>query len=475
MKEIVRLQLATWVRNRRIATVLLALGLVLAAVSAWSTYSDVAQREAHGEAAAAARDQWEGRGSVHPHSMAHFGDFAFRPSGPLARLDRGVQARLGKVLRIEGHKQGTPLHADAARAGSLARFPQPDAAFFLHGVVPLLLIFLGALGLASDRESGRLRQALVQGVGARSLLMGHFLSLWGLGLLLLSVVVLSSWLTSLWLGTAIQGDGARLLTFVGVHGLFLAVIAATTVVASVWVRSGRSALLVLLAIWVAGTAVLPRAVNSASNALFPLPSRDAFQAGMAADREDGPDGHNPKDAFIEKRRQEVLQEYGVETVEELPINFDGIAMQLDEEYANQIWDDHHGRLEAQMARQSRIGRLAALFNPFQAVDHISMAVTGTDLHHDLDFLHQAESYRRRLIGELNDEHAYGGSKTGDHSYRPSPDFYASLEPFSYTAPGLKEAIRSRSGELVALLIWLVLLGVALLRGGARLERGSLSC
>ena len=308
------------------------------------------------------------------------------------------------------------------------------------------MIFLGALGLASDRESGRLRQALVQGVGARSLLMGHFLSLWGLGLLLLSVVVLSSWLTSLWLGTAIQGDGARLLTFVGVHGLFLAVIAATTVVASVWVRSGRSALLVLLAIWVAGTAVLPRAVNSASNALFPLPSRDAFQAGMAADREDGPDGHNPKDAFIEKRRQEVLQEYGVETVEELPINFDGIAMQLDEEYANQIWDDHHGRLEAQMARQSRIGRLAALFNPFQAVDHISMAVTGTDLHHDLDFLHQAESYRRRLIGELNDEHAYGGSKTGDHSYRPSPDFYASLEPFSYTAPGLKEAIRSRSGS-----------------------------
>ena len=125
MKEIVRLQLATWVRNRRIATVLLALGLVLAAVSAWSTYSDVAQREAHGEAAAAARDQWEGRGSVHPHSMAHFGDFAFRPSGPLARLDRGVQARLGKVLRIEGHKQGTPLHADAAQLGHLPDFLNP--------------------------------------------------------------------------------------------------------------------------------------------------------------------------------------------------------------------------------------------------------------------------------------------------------------------------------------------------------------
>jgi ABC-2 type transport system permease protein len=475
MKEIVRLQLAMWRRDRRLATILLALGLVLSAVSTWSVWSDVTQRQAHAEAAEAARDQWEGRGSVHPHSMAHFGDFAFRPSGPLARLDRGVQARLGKVLRIEGHKQGTPLHADAARAGSVARFPQPDAAFFLQGVIPLLLIFLGALGLASDRQSGRLRQALVQGVDARSLLGGHFLALWGLGLSLLLVVVLSSWLTSIWLGSAAAGDAARLMAFVGIHALFLAVVAATTVVASVWVRAGRSALLILLAIWVVGTAVLPRAVNSASNALYPLPSRDAFQAGMAAAREDGPDGHNPKDTFIEKRRQEVLREYGVDTVEELPINFDGLAMQLDEEYANRIWDEHHGRLEAQMARQTQFGSLAALLNPFQAVDHMSMAVTGTDLHHDLDFLHQAEAYRRRLIGALNHEHAYGGSKTGERSYKSTPEFYAGLEPFSYEAPGLLEAVRTRLWECIALLLWLVFLVVALVRGGKRLERGSLSC
>ena len=100
--------------------------------------------------------------------MAHFGDFAFRPTGPLARLDRGVQARLGKVLRIEGHRQGTPLHSDAARAGSVARFDTPDAAFLLQTVVPLLLIFLGATGLASDRETGRLKLSLVQGASARA-------------------------------------------------------------------------------------------------------------------------------------------------------------------------------------------------------------------------------------------------------------------------------------------------------------------
>ena len=119
---IVRLQLACWWRDRRIASVLLLSLFAVTAVSAWSTHSDAHQRMAHGEAASAARQQWEGRGPAHPHSMAHFGDFAFRPSGPLANLDRGVQARLGKVLRIEGHRQGTPLFADAGRAGTVARF-----------------------------------------------------------------------------------------------------------------------------------------------------------------------------------------------------------------------------------------------------------------------------------------------------------------------------------------------------------------
>ena len=164
-----RLQLARWWRDRRIAAVLMGSVLMLGVISAWSTHSDIAQRDAHADAAQAARAQWEGRGAGHPHSRAHFGDFAFRPSGPLARLDRGVQERLGKVLRMEAHRQGTPLHADTSRAGTVARFPRPDAAFFLHTVVPLVLMFLGAGGLASDRESGRLRLSLVQGIRARSI------------------------------------------------------------------------------------------------------------------------------------------------------------------------------------------------------------------------------------------------------------------------------------------------------------------
>ena len=475
MTLIVQLQFASWWRDRRLAFVLTFFVAALAFVSVWSTHSDFTQQVAHAKAAETARQQWEGRGPAHPHSMAHFGDFAFRPSGPLARLDRGVQARLGKVLRIEGHRQGTPLYSDAARAGTVARFPRPDAAFLLHTVVPLLLIFLGALGLAADRETGRLRLSLVQGLAARTVVVGHFIALWGLSLALLLVIVASSWGASLVLGVAEHIELGRMSTFVTVYSLFLAVVSAAITTASVWARTGRSALLLLLALWVTGTVVLPRVTSSAANAVYPLPSRDAFQAGIKDARADGPDGHNPKDAFVQRRRQEVLSEYGVDTVSDLPINFDGVAMQLDEEFANQIWDEHHGKLESRMLRQSQLGSWGAVINPFQSVDHISMTGAGTDLLHDLDFLHQAESYRRMLVGKLNHEHAYGGSKTGDRSFKATPEFFASIAPFDYAAPHLSEVVHHRLKELIALVFWLIILVALLLRGGDRMERGTLPC
>ena len=128
-----------------------------------------------------------------------------------------------------------------------------------------------------------------------------------------------------------------------------------------------------------------------------------------------------------------------------------------------------------MLRQSQLGSWGAVLNPFQSVDHISMTVAGTDLLHDLEFLDQAESYRRFLVGKLNHEHAYGGSRTGDRSFKATPEFFASFAPFSYAAPSLVEVLQHRLREMVALGVWLLILLMVLFRGGSRLERGTLPC
>ena len=84
----VGLQLRSWRRDPRLIALLGAMALALVAATSWATAGDLARQAAQVEAASTARAQWEGRGDAHPHSMSHFGDFAFRPSGPLARLDR---------------------------------------------------------------------------------------------------------------------------------------------------------------------------------------------------------------------------------------------------------------------------------------------------------------------------------------------------------------------------------------------------
>jgi ABC-2 type transport system permease protein len=472
---IVRLQLTNWLRDRRLLGLLGVMALLLTLASGWATADDVARRHAQLEAATAARADWLGRGADHPHRRAHYGDFVFRPTGSLARLDRGVQAQLGKVLRIEAHRQGTPLHSDVSRAGTVGRFARPDAAFLLQIVVPLVLIFLGATGIAADRDAGRLKLSLIQGAPARVLAAAQFVALWGLGLGLIALVVAAS------LGTSGMLDGLsgvsweRLAGFVGVHALFLAVVSAAVVSTALWSRSARSALLALLALWVVATALLPRATGSTAHAMYPLPSQDAFQAAMQEAREAGPDGHNPEDEAIEQRKQELLKEHGVASTDELPIDFGGIAMQMDEDFGNEVWDSQYGALRAQLEQQSAVMTGVSLFNPFQAVDHVSMALTGTDLAHDIDFQSQSEAYRRDLVRALNHEHAYGGPEKRDRSWEASPAFFASLDSFQYTPPSFRAAVQHRAAELVSLAVWALLWLWAIRLGADRLERGGLPC
>ncbi|MEO1480961.1 MAG: DUF3526 domain-containing protein [Myxococcota bacterium] len=470
-----RLEISTWLRDRRQMTLIVITLLGLIGVTVWATAGDLARRDAEHVATREARVQWESKGPANPHSMAHFGDFAFRPGGALARLDRGVQARLGKVLFLEGHRQGTPLHSDSDKAGALARFGRFDAAFVLQIVIPLLLVFLGSTGLAADREAGRLKLSLVQGAPASAILSGRLFALWGLGVACTVAVGLASFLTSAFLDGRANLALGRLLALTAAYALFFAVVSAAVIAVSVWVRRAGSALVALLAIWVMATAVLPRGTSSTAASLFPLPSQDAFQAELKAARATGPDGHNPEDVALAKLERETLEKHQVDTVEALPFNFDGLRMQLDEEFGNQVWDEHYGELRQQILRQQAVATLAAVANPFQAIEAISMALAGTDVAHDFAFQEQAERHRREMIEKLNLEHAYGGSKTGDWKWKASAEFLAGVGAFEYEAPSVADAIRSRWVEIVSLLLWLTLIGAAVFRGAARVEDGSLPC
>ena len=109
-------------------------------------------------------------------------------------------------------------------------------------------------------------------------------------------------------------------------------------------------------------------------------------------------------------------------------------MQADEEYGNMVWDKHFGSLYDQLKAQKYIYQISGFLNPFISLLNLSMGVSGTDMYHHLDFLVQAEKYRRVFIKSLNDEYAFGGSKTGQRGWKATNEFFRSVKEFKYQNP-----------------------------------------
>ena len=151
--------------------------------------------------------------------------------------------------------------------------------------------------------------------------------------------------------------------------------------------------------------------------------------------------------------------YEVDSLKNLPINFDGIVMQEDEEYGNLVWDKHFGSNYNILRKQKFLYQVSGFLNPFASLQSASMGFCGTDMIHHLHFLRKSEDYRRYLIKTLNDKHAYGGSKTGDWGWTVGSMFFKSVEDFSYNTPKIIGLIIHYVVDLVCLLWWGLILTI----------------
>lgn len=437
-------------RDRRVQLLagFTALLLLLSAWSGQGTYTHLA--DAREQAAAKAEAEWDSLGAYNPHSAAHFGTYAYRPLGLLRMLDAGVQPFTGDVLKVEGHVANEALYAEASRSSSLMRFNAFQPALVLQAIVPLLLIFLAFGSIARERETGTLKMLVLQGASFRQLMAGKALAYWiiSLGLLLVTVLIMA-----ILYGGQMAWDTFAL--FMLAYALYYLLAALLSVYVSARARRSSSALAVLLGGWLLWVFILPKLAAQLGQSLYPLPSRIVFEEQMREDRKKGLDGHNPSDERRKALEEKVLAEYEVDSIEQLPINFDGIVMQADEEYGNQVWDKHFGDYYQTVQQQNRVIQWASALAPFLAVRNLSMALAGTSLYDHLHFQQSVEDYRRGWVKALNDEHAYGGSKTGEWGWKAEAAFFQSMEDYTYKRPGLSWSLANRWPEILVLLAWLL--------------------
>jgi ABC-2 type transport system permease protein len=438
-------------RFRWAATIVFAL-LLTALAMGWQNYRDVAaQRDA---AQAATREQWVNQGEKNQHSAAHYGIYAFKPVMPLSFADRGLDAYTGVTVWLEAHKQNLAQYRPAQDGTQIQRFGELTAATILQVLLPLLIVLLTFSAFAGEREQGVLRQIISLGVKTKDMVCGKALGVFtALALLLVPATVIG--IAALMLATsgssapqsflrgALMGV-SYLLYFVALVGISLAI--------SARVQSSRLALVILLGFWIMNSLVAPRALSDLGKRIYPAPSLEEFQAAVNRDIAQGIDGHNPADKRAEELKRKTLAQYGVQKLEDLPVNFSGISLQAGEEHSNVIFDKHYPNLWNIYERQNRVQKMGAVVAPMLAIRPLSMSLSGTDFEQFRHFATSAEQYRRLLVKEMNDNLAYT-SKTGQRDIKAGKELWESVPAFEYTPPGIGWVLREQATSLGLLILW----------------------
>lgn len=457
--SIARAELRTVLRDGRFRVLAgaVALLLVTAVVVSWST---ARQTQAARAAAEDAETQvWLDQGEKNPHSAAHFGRFALRPEPTLAAFDRGIHDHVGRAVWLEAHWQDPFELRPAEDRTAIHRFAELTPAWILQVIVPLLIVIMAFGTVARERERGTLRMLMSLGVDGRRLLLGKALGLAGaLALVLVPVALLGLALLLRGGDSAVDGGGrlwGGALVLVLVYAAYLGMFLVLSLAVSARARSARGALLSLLALWLMTTLILPRWAADLAGRVAPTPSARAFYAAIGADQAEGVDGQGDRATRSANLEAATLAEYGVDSLEALPVNFAGISLQASEEHANLVFDKHFGSLWSTYERQAAVQRWASLLSPTLALRMVSMSAAGTNLGQVRHFTDAAEEHRRVLVKFLNDDMV---QNAGDASfgYLAEEGLWAESPTFDYAPPSFVAGLRSEGLSLVVLGGWLIL-------------------
>jgi ABC-2 type transport system permease protein len=168
-------------------------------------------------------------------------------------------------------------------------------------------------------------------------------------------------------------------------------------------------------------------------------------------------GHASSPEVTAQRDAQLLKQYGVTRVEDLPLNTLGLAMQAGEEYSSGVADRHYASLWNTFRRQNGVYQAAAIVAPLLSIRSLSMGLAGTDWEQNRHFIRATELYRRQLVKSMNEDLAYH-SRTGQNDYQAGPETWARLPEFTYQAPGVGWVLQRQAGNVAVLALWCAAMG-----------------
>jgi ABC-2 type transport system permease protein len=457
-------------RDGRFAVLMVGFLVLLAGVTASSFqhHQLVAQEKAVVEGVT--RAQWEQQGEKHPHRGAHFGIYALRPDSALTAFDPGLDPHIGQALWLEPHHRNMMRFDPAADALPHLRLAQMSPAFVLTALLPLLVIALGFSSVSRERESGTLRMLHGAGLSARWLLAGKAAALLVVAGSLVALAMIASFMLTWWNGAG-NADALKRFALIGVSGLvYIAIFVLLTLAVSCRVRSSRTTLFVLLAIWLAWTFVVPRLGAATAASATELPTPDEFWQAIRHDYTEGLPGDGPLDARVKYFEQVTLRRYGVSRFEDLPVGINALRRLFRDAYADRVHAVHFDALWRRYETQRVTLQWMGLASPAVAMRSLSMAFSGTDLAHQRRFEEVAERYRQKVnrqIDQWDAEYTQGVASYDDRYAGRS--LWQAVEPFSPRSPDVAFAVRNAVADMAVLGIWLTAILMLLVSSARKLQ------
>ena len=400
------------------------------------------------------RVNWEQQSEKDPHDAAHDGTYVIRPLHPLAMIDKGIQPFSGKVVHLGAHQRRQSTLNEAKDQSGVFRFGELTPGFVLIYVIPLLLIFLGFDAFTQEKERQTLRLLLVQGATKRQLAFGKWLALFIQMVVLWLLLFVTAIFGISFLPGALQPSALEVFSL-SVTYLFYLIIFVNLVI---WVSSKASSsgvsLTILITFWIIFTLIVPKVATNLAGWTYPFPTLQTFKDNIVQDQAVGLNGHNFWNEAAQDFKQKVLEEYGVETVEELPIDFGGLLLAEGEKYESEIFTKHFDLLENQYKKQRGVYQWSSLLSPMLPVRFVSMGISRTGYGFLWHFEDEAEKYRVEFNTVLNMNIAENAK--GVDQYTAGQELWASISEFNYEWQQDKEILSDHAIEFVVLVLWTVI-------------------
>ncbi|MEE9362228.1 MAG: DUF3526 domain-containing protein [Cellulophaga sp.] len=435
--------------------------LLLLGVSVWISNNQYKRsNEEFKEAKIEERSVWENQGEKNPHSAAHYGTYVFKAKHPLSLLDQGVDKYTGTSIFLEAHKRNEAQYSDVADQTGLARFGELSPDFILLFIIPLLIILIGYNSFTKEREMGTMDLLKSQGVTFWKMILGKWIAIFLPVLLITTIlfVIAGTLLSTIEGYTMFNWSSLGLLLLV--YLFYYAVFTNIVLFVSQRVKKSGISLVVLLGIWIISCLAAPKAASDFAELKHPYPTRQEFSSAILKAKKEGLDGHNPWNKEAKRLEKEVLSQYGVDSLHQLPFNFDAYRMQKGEEYGTTVYQKYYTSLKSQFEKQADTYSTIAIISPFLPTRFLSMGIARTDYHSHWDFADAAENHRIDFQKFLNNNFAKN-SKYGEWNYLANADTWKNLPKFHYQPLKLVSVLKQQKLSIIALLVWVVLTTILL--------------